>query len=160
MGPLQFRPLNPSEMFEPNMAKIVGPMIILIEGEKSPNFAEGNMHDSVRGLGSAKSPFSKCGTKVNLALTSQKLYLLNDLQEMQAEFVMDISFATFTETIPSMAAAFCKSKGGIVPDISKKEEIKDAEENQRRHGHRIPQFTLSRDKYVIEFAPLDESEFF
>jgi hypothetical protein len=53
-------------MFEPNMAKIVGPMIILIEDEKSPNFAD--MHDSMRGSG--KCPFSKCGTKVNLALTS------------------------------------------------------------------------------------------
>ena len=73
---------------------------------------------------------------------------------------MDISFATFTETFPSMAAAFCRSKGGIVPDISKKEEIKTAEENQRRYGRRIPRFTLSRDKHVIEFAPLDESEFF
>ncbi len=66
MEPLQFRPLKPTEMFEPNMAKIVGPMIILIEDEKSPNFAD--MHDSMRGSG--KCPFSKCGTKVNLALTS------------------------------------------------------------------------------------------
>ncbi len=85
---------------------------------------------------------------------------MNDLQEMQAEYVMDITFATFTETVPSMAAAFCLSKGGIVPDISKKEEIKVAEENQRRYGHKIPRFTLTRDRYVIEFAPMDESEFF
>jgi hypothetical protein len=45
---------------------------------------------------------------------------------MQAEMVMDISFATFKECVPSMAAAFCRSKGGIVPDISKNEEVKAA----------------------------------
>ena len=48
---------------------------------------------------------------------------------MRAYMVMDISFATFAESVPSMAAVFCKSKVGIVPDISKNEEIKDAEEN-------------------------------
>ena len=73
--------------------------------------------------------------------------------------VMDISFASFTESVPSMAAAFCHSKGGIVPDISKNEEIKAAEENQRRYGHKIPRFVLTRGLTSVEFAPLDESEF-
>ena len=31
LGPLSFRPLQPFEAFEPNMAKIVGPMIIMFE---------------------------------------------------------------------------------------------------------------------------------
>ncbi len=78
---------------------------------------------------------------------------------MQAEMVMDIAFATFNESIPSMAAAFCRSKGGIVPDISKNEEVKAAEENQRRYGYKIPRFTLTRDNSCVEFAPLDEDEF-
>ncbi len=61
------------------MAKIVGPMIILIEEEKSPNFNEiDQLENSIR-HGQAKSPFSKKGTKVNLALANEKLYLLNDL---------------------------------------------------------------------------------
>jgi putative hemolysin len=111
------------------MAKIVGPMIILIEEEKSPNFGESDMQENLLSYGAGRSPFSKNGTKVNLALTSEKIYLLNDLQEMRAEMVMDIAFATFKESVPSMAAAFCKSKGGIVPDISKNEETKVAEEN-------------------------------
>ena len=52
------------------MAKIVGPMIILVEEDKNSNIGDSDMQEySVRnGLG--KSPFSKRGTKVNLALTS------------------------------------------------------------------------------------------
>ena len=47
---------------------------------------------------------------------------------------MDIGLATFHESVPSMAAVFCRSKQGIVPDVSKNENTRAAEEAQRRYG--------------------------
>jgi hypothetical protein len=66
------------EVFEPNMAKIVGPMIILLEDEKSPNFADQDLGERTFKNG-GKSPFSRWGSRVNLAIAGEKLFLLNDL---------------------------------------------------------------------------------
>lgn len=52
---------------------------------------------------------------MNLALVGEKLYLLNDLQEMRAEKVLDISFANFSISSYSMAAVGCNAAQGIVP---------------------------------------------
>jgi len=52
------------------MAKIVGPMIILFEDDKSSNNGDSDIQEYTLRNGLGKSPFSKWGTKVNLALTS------------------------------------------------------------------------------------------
>ena len=41
MGPLQFRKMLPTEVFEADMTKIVGPMMIIVDIEgSSPNYNE------------------------------------------------------------------------------------------------------------------------
>jgi hypothetical protein len=56
---------------------------------------------------------------VNVALAGEKLYLLNDLQEMRAELVIDLGFTSLTIINPSLGAVgFSPPAGqGIVQGI-------------------------------------------
>lgn len=80
--------------------------------------------------------------EVNLALTSEKLYLINNLKEMIPEMVMDISFSEYSEYIPLDTITNAKTANS--------EHIK-----QDRN-----KFILNRCHSRVEFSPLDVSDFY
>lgn len=96
------------------MARIVGSITLIFEGDASPDFMGGHKNNSLD---------RNEGVRVNVALAGEKLYLLNDLQEIRAERVMDLGFTSLTIINPSLGAVgFSPNAGqqaaimqGIVP---------------------------------------------
>ena len=82
------------------MAQIKGPMMIAVENRESPNYNELEIGEIFPCKYHLSSSSKKNIWEVNLALTQGKLYLINNLNEMIAQMVMDISFAEYSEHIP------------------------------------------------------------
>jgi hypothetical protein len=80
--------------------------------------------------------------EVNLALASEKLYLINNLNDMIPEMVMDIQFSEYSELLPPDNITNAKTANS--------EPIK----------HDQNRFILSRNGSRIVFLPLDLSDFY
>jgi len=143
MGPLQFRKMLPTEVFEVEMTKIVGPMLIMVDIEgSSPNYNEIEISEIFACKFHQSSESKKNMWEVNLALASEKLYLINNLNDMIPEMVMDIQFSEYSELLPPDNITNAKTANS--------EPIK----------HDRNRFILSRNGSRIEFLPLDLSDFY
>jgi hypothetical protein len=81
--------------------------------------------------------------EVNLALFSEKIFLINNLNAMVPELVMDISFSEYSEYLP-------------VDNITNARTVNS---DPVKHQD-ISKFVLSRNHSKVEFLPLDLSDFF
>ena len=71
------------------MSRIVGSINLIFEGDASPEFKAASQKLNNNTMDNRNE-----GVQVNVALAGEKLYLLNDLQEMKAERVIDLGFTS------------------------------------------------------------------
>lgn len=116
-------------------------IIVDIEGS-SPNYNEIELSEIFACKYHQSSESKKNMWEVNLALASEKLYLLNNLDDMIPEMIMDIQFSEYSEFLLTDNITNAKTANS--------EPIK----NDRNR------FVLSRNGSRVEFWPLDLSDFY